>query len=303
MPKYTCPKCSKVFDDLFDLSGCLADHNDNDKVEVVPNSAVSYPTRVFSHTPNRFKIDLTSLPAGAPQKRDLPILAQFRDKIVSEFFCDMPWKIPLTWSRRSSSLGRITHSTNMPFNDTCVKVECEGGYVPNTGGKRWHKSAYVEIAIQYGRDWEEILCTLTHELLHAYDYYKHGFWSKSWSQSHLGYFDTRKNSINVELKAMGSKINIAVKGGDRQMDGETETWLRANLHKGSHVYWEWETDSNKKVKGHGIVKRRNSHMVSIDAYGVEPVSYRHVDKIPWQKIKQIDGYDVVDWMNGVAPNN
>ena len=308
MPKYTCPKCSEVFDDLFDLSGCLAKHNEEEEISVVEHSAVAYPTRTYSHTPNRYKIDLASLPEGYPSKADLPILKQFATHIISEFFVDMPWDIPLLWSRRGkSTLGRIVWGTSS-FSDHCEKVVVEDGARERRRERegtftiaRWSKTAYIEIHLQFGQDWLKTLCTLTHELLHAYDYYKHGFWSKSWTQAHLGYFDTRKNSINRELKAMGSEINISVKGGDRQMDGETETWLRANLQKGSHIYWEWQTDAGKVVKGLGIVKRRSSHMITIDAYNVEPKGYRHVNKVPWQKVKQIDGFDVIDWMEGTIP--
>jgi hypothetical protein len=306
MPKYACPTCHATFDDLFDVSICLGNHNmarDDAETHADAVATIARPQPRIEHNPRhvKHKINFVSLPSGVADRFDLQTLALYRDKICAEFFVDMPWKLPLKWSRRNSTtLGRITWSI-APFGDA-VLVECQEDAAPDSNKvMKWRRKAFTQISLMPGRPWKETLCTLVHELLHAYDYYLHGFWSKSWSESHLGYFDRRKNSINVEFKAMGSEINIAVKGGDRQMDGETETWLRDNLEKGSHVYWEWNGKNNTVVKGHGIVKRRNSHMVSIDAYGVFPSSYRHVDKIPWQKIKQIDGFDVVDWMNGDAP--
>ena len=299
MPKYTCPTCNTTYDDLFDVSVCIGEHNAESSDETVHIESTATIARPRAILPSRIehKIDFVSLPSGICEGYDLKTLALYRDKFVSEFFVDMPWKIPLKWSRRNSaSLGVISWSV-VPFGVAELFESSEKATGPSSN-KRWRMKAFFQIKIQPGRPWRETLCTLVHELLHAYDYYKHGIWGKSWSESHLGYFDTRKNGINAELKAIGSELNIAVKGGDRQMDGESETWLRANLQKGSHVYWEWASDSaGTPVTGHGIVKRRNSHMVSIDAYNVEPRSYRHITKIPWQKIKQIDGFDVIDWIN------
>lgn len=302
MPKYSCPTCQTTYDDLFDVSICIGNHNMQQTDEVIHEESVAIIAKPRPLPPSRVehKIDFVSLPNGVCEGYDLKTLALYRDKIVSEFFVDMPWKIPLKWSRRNaSSLGVISWSSS-PFGVAEV-FRCSDTARGPGNNKRWRMKAFFQIKMQPGRPWLETLCTLAHELLHAYDYYLHGIWGKSWSESHLGYFDARKNSINTEFKAIGSKINIAVKGGDRQMDGETETWLRNNLEKGSHISWEWQDSKGKPVTGLGIVKRRNSHMVSIDAYNVEPRTFKNIDKIPWQKIKQIDGFDVSDWMNGIIP--